>query len=100
MKSWVFHRRTIQIDFPADRVRLLKNNDLNLASGEVLPIKMCNDAFSVTVRIANHPARWTRLDTGRDAALEWMASETQKKRMDQVSIGLSDASVRYIETSV
>ena len=95
-----FRGHIVQIDFSVGRVRLLKNCDLNLANCEILPIKICNDAFCVPVRIANNLARWTRLDTGCDAALEWVASAREKKQMDQISIGLSDGSVRYINTSV
>ena len=95
-----FRGHIVQIDFSAGRIRLLKNCDLNLANCEILPIKICNDAFCVPVRVANKPARWTRLDTGCDTALEWVAGETERKRMDQTSIGLSHRSVRYIDTSV
>jgi hypothetical protein len=95
-----FRGQVAQIDFSAGRVRLLENCDLNLANCEILPIKICNDAFCVPVRVANEPARWTRLDTGCDTALEWIAGETERKRMDQTSIGLSHRSVRYIDTCV
>jgi hypothetical protein len=95
-----FRGHIAQIDFTAGKVRLLKNCDPSLVSSEVLPLKMCNGAFCVPVRVANDPARWTRLDTGCDAALEWVPSEPEKKRMDQISIGLSDGSARYVDTSV
>ena len=95
-----FRGHIVQIDFSARKVRLLENCDLNLANCEILPIKICNDAFCVPVRVADKPARWTRLDTGCDTALEWVAGETDRRRMDQTSIGLSDRSVRYIDTCV
>lgn len=95
-----FRGRVVQIDFRASRVRVLKNCDPNLANCEILPIKFCNDAFCVPVRVADNLARWTRLDTGCDSALEWVAGETEKKRVDQGSIGLSRGSIRYINTCV
>jgi hypothetical protein len=95
-----FRGRVVQIDFGAGRIRLLKNCDPNLANCEILPVKLCNDAFCVPVRVANNRAGWTRLDTGCDTALEWVPGETEKKRLDQVSIGLSHSSVRYIDTCV
>jgi hypothetical protein len=68
-----FRGHIVQIDFGAGRVRLLENCDLNIANCEILPIKICNDAFCVPARVANQPAGWTRLDTGCDTALEWVA---------------------------
>ena len=50
--------------------------------------------------LEREPARWTRLDTGCDTALEWVDGETERKRMDQTSIGLSHRSIRYIDTCV
>jgi hypothetical protein len=95
-----FRSRIVQIDFTEGRVRILKKCDPNLANCEILPIRMCNDAFCVPVRVAGNPAQWMRLDTGCDAALEWVVSETEKRRTDQSSIGLSGVSVRHINTSV
>ena len=95
-----FRGRIVQIDFSAGRLRLLNNCELNPANCEILPIKICNDAFCVPVRVADRPARWTRLDTGCDTAPEWVADETERKRIDQTSIGLSDRSIRYIDTCV
>ena len=90
-----FRGRIVQIDFHAGRVRLLKDCDVDLAHCEMLPIKMCNDAFCVPVRVAANPAQWMRLDTGCDAALEWVVSETAKRHV----IGLSDVPILYIRTS-
>ncbi len=58
------------------------------------------DAFCVPVRVAGNPAQWMKLDTGCDAALEWVVSGTEKRRMGRSSIGLSGVSVRHINTSV
>jgi hypothetical protein len=41
-----------------------------------------------------------RLDTGCDAALEWVVSGTEKRRTGRSSIGLTGISVRHINTSV
>jgi hypothetical protein len=95
-----FRGRIVQIDFTASRVRLLKDCDLKLANCETLPIKMCNDAFCVPVRVAGNPAQWMRLDTGCDAALEWVVTGAKGKRTPQPSIGLSDRSISSIRTEV
>ena len=95
-----FRNRIVQIDFTEGRVRILEKCDPNLANCEILPIRMCNDAFCVPVRVAGNPAQWMRLDTGCDAALEWVFSGTGKPRTGRSSIGLSGVSVRHINTSV
>jgi hypothetical protein len=95
-----FRSRIVQIDFRDGRVRILERCDPNLAKCEILPIRMCNDAFCVPVRVAGNSAQWMRLDTGSDGALEWVVGGTEKRRTGQGSIGLSGVSVRHINTSV
>jgi len=95
-----FRNRVVQIDFAASRVRLLENCDVNLAKCDVLPIKMCNDAICVPVRVAGNPAQWMRLDTGCDSALEWVAGEPRTRPHEKASIGLSHSSRKYVKTAV
>jgi Aspartyl protease len=95
-----FRSRIVQIDFAEDRVRILEKCDPNLANCEILPIGMCNDAFCVPVRVAGNPAQWMRLDTGCDAALEWVDSKTEERRTAGSTIGLSGVSSRHINTCV
>jgi Aspartyl protease len=70
-----FRGRTVQINFRAREVRLLKNCDFDLANCEKLPIKICNGAFCVPVRVGHSPIQWVRLDTGCDSALEWVKKQ-------------------------
>ena len=95
-----FRGRTVRIDFDASEIYLLKNCDRNVANCEVLPIKMCNGAFCIPMRIGGNPTQWMRLDTGCDAALEWVVSGRERRQMSGASIGLTSASVDYINTSV
>jgi hypothetical protein len=95
-----FRSRIVQIDFTEGRIRILEKCDPNLANCEILPIRMCKDALCVPVRVAGNPAQWMRLDTGCDAALEWVVSGTEKQQTGRSSIGLSGVSVRHIDTSV
>ena len=95
-----FRSRIVQIDFTQGKVRILEKCDPNLANCEILPIRICNDAFCVPVRVAGNPAQWMRLDTGCDAALEWVISKIEKRRTGGSSIGLSGLSVRHMNTSV
>ena len=73
-----FRGRTIQINFRAHEVRLLKNCDFELANCEKLPMKVCNGAFCVPVRVGHSPIQWVRLDTGCDSALEWVRKKEQR----------------------
>jgi Aspartyl protease len=95
-----FRDRVVQIDFIAGKVRLLKDCDMDLANCEILPIKMCNDAFCVPLRVAGNRPEWIRLDTGCDAALEWVASGSGKKQVEPTSIGLSRSASQCVRTSV
>ena len=95
-----FRSRIVQIDFTESRVRILEKCDPNLANCEILPVRMCKDAFCVPVRVAGNPAQWMRLDTGCDAALEWVVGKTEKRGVGGSSIGLSSISVRHMYTSV
>jgi len=95
-----FRDRVVQIDFAAGRVRLLENCDVNLANCEILPIKMCNDACCVPVRVAGNQPEWMRLDTGCDAALEWVVSGPGERAIERTSIGLSPFSRKYAKTAV
>ncbi len=95
-----FRGRIVQIDFAARRVRLLQQHDLSLANCEILPIKICNDAFCVPVRVAGNRAQWMRLDTGCDACLDWVINGPGKMRTEGTSFGLSHFSGKCVKASV
>jgi hypothetical protein len=95
-----FRGRIVQIDFAARRVRILDRNGLNLANCEILPIKICNDAFCVPVRVAENPAQWMRLDTGCDACLDWVVGDPGKSLTEGTSFGLSHFSGKCVKASV
>ena len=46
-----FRGRIVQIDFATRRVRIVERDSLSLANCEILPIKICNDAICVPVRV-------------------------------------------------
>jgi hypothetical protein len=94
-----FRGRIVQIDFREHKVRLCKNCDINLANCDVLPIRMCNGAFCVPMRIADNPVQWMRLDTGCDSALEWVVRGVETSQMSGHSIALSAAAAHHIKTS-
>jgi hypothetical protein len=95
-----FRGRIVQIDFAARTVRLVERDSLSLANCEILPIKICNDAICVPVRVAENPAQWIRLDTGCDACLDWVVSDRGKRVTEGTSFGLSHFSRNYVKTTV
>jgi hypothetical protein len=109
-----FRGRIVQIDFAARRVRLVERGSLSrlrpispfsyvgqgLADCEILPIRICNDAFCVPIRVAENPAQWIRLDTGCDACLDWVVSDAGKRLTEGTSVGLSHFSMNYVKTTV
>jgi hypothetical protein len=94
-----FRNRIVQIDFEVGMIGLLKNSDLSLANCDILPIKICNDAMCLPVRIGN-ANQWMRLDTGCDSALEWALMGTKARRRSEPAAGLSGASIQYFNTTV
>jgi hypothetical protein len=95
-----FRGRIVHIDFAARRVRLLRQHDLSLANCEILPIKICNDAFCVPVRVAENRPQWMRLDTGCDSCLDWVVSDAGKRLTERTSFGLSHFSGKRVNATV
>jgi hypothetical protein len=109
-----FRGRIVQIDFAARRVRIVEPDSLSrlrpispfsyvgqgLANCEILPIKICNDAICVPIRVAENPAQWIRLDTGCDACLDWVVSNRGKRETEGTSFGLSHFSGNSVKTTV
>jgi hypothetical protein len=96
-----FRGRIVQIDFAARTVRIVEQRDsLSLANCEILPIKICNDAFCVPVQVAENPAQWIRLDTGCDACLDWVVGHPGKRLTEGTSFGLSHLSGNSVKTTV
>jgi Aspartyl protease len=94
-----FRGRVVQVDFASRKVRVLDNVHPN-ARGTVLPIKWRNKAICVPVGLAGRPARWMRLDTGCESALEWAGGGATAQGDAGPSIGLSSASIRYVSADV
>jgi len=95
-----FRGRIVQIDFAARTVRIVEPDSMSLANCEILPIKICNDAICVPVRVAENPAQWIRLDTGCDACLDWVVSRPGKRLTEGTSFGLSHFSGSSVKTTV
>jgi predicted aspartyl protease len=95
-----FKNRILKIDFETGAIDLLTNCDQSLANCDILPIKICNGAICLPIRIAGNADQWMRLDTGCDSALEWAVTETKARRMSGPAFGLAGGSIQYINTTV
>jgi Aspartyl protease len=95
-----FRGHIIQIDFRAHEVRLLKNCDFDLANCEKLPIKVCNGAFCVPVRVGRSPIQWVRLDTGCDSALEWVKKQRPRLLSKQEPTGPLPSSAKFVTSDL
>jgi hypothetical protein len=93
-----FRGRIVQIDFRKKRLRLLKRADT--AGSIVLPIKFQNGAMSVPVSVAGSAPRWTRLDTGCNDDLQWVAVRPFRFGRRGGSVGFSRGPVAYVRTIV
>ena len=69
-----FRGRIVEIDFRALCLRLLDKADPNLRGlCAVMPMKVEGDAMLVPVSVNGAAHQWTRLDTGCDDGLHWVA---------------------------
>jgi hypothetical protein len=93
-----FRGRIVQIDFRKKRLRLLERADP--ARSAVLPIKFQNGAMCVPVSVAGSAPRWTRLDTGCNDDLHWVAARPSSSGRSGASVGFSRGPVTYVETMV
>jgi Aspartyl protease len=95
-----FRGRTVQINFRAHEVRLLKNCDFDLANCQKLPIRVCNGAFCVPVRVGHSPIQWVRLDTGCDSALEWVRKKEPRSLSKPEPTEPSPSSEQFVSSDL
>ena len=94
-----FRNRILQVNFSSGEICVLNDCEPDLATCDILPMKMRNSTFCVPVQVAGNRELWMRLDTGCDSALECVVAGTESRRMGEPSIGVSGASTHYIKTS-
>jgi hypothetical protein len=70
-----FREHIVQIDFRAQKLRLLSREELPHAMA--LPLVPRGDALCVRATVNGLPAGWARVDTGCDTALEWRPTEAR-----------------------
>jgi len=95
-----FRGRVVQIDFAAQKIRVLAAGELPVAGAEVIPLAVRNDALCVRASVNGHALQWLRLDTGCDSALEWVPGGYVPRNAAGASIATAKGSGHAIETDV
>lgn len=95
-----FRNRIVQIDFTAQKVRILSRSELTNCGGQSLPLSRRGDALCLRVGVNGHPAQWMRLDTGYSGALEWVTAGARTPRAAGTSMAVTAASHGQIHTEV
>ena len=95
-----FRKRVVQIDFAAQKIRLLSRDEFPASGGQVLPLARRNDAFCLRVGVGGQAPQWMRLDTGYSGALEWVVGSAKARRISGTSVAAAAASRGQIETEV
>jgi len=96
-----FRGRVVQIDFDAQKIRLLKP-DMNRRSDEAVPLQLRPCGMRVPISVDGHKRQWVRLDTGCATALQWVTSDMRPDQCmgRRMAIGLAELSIRQVETTV
>jgi len=96
-----FRGRTVQIDFEAQNIRLLKSDKLRRADG-ALPLQLRSCGMRVPITVNGHKRQWVRLDTGCASALQWVTSDVNRAECigQKMAIGLVEVSIPQTLTTV
>ena len=95
-----FRSRVVQIDYAAERVRLLASSPAS-TTGQILPLRVRPNALCLPIRVNGGGPRWARLDTGCATALHWVCAERPSPSSTcQFSIGLTGISTPVVQTTV
>jgi hypothetical protein len=95
-----FCDHVVQIDFDAQRIRLLKPEKTG-KSEEILPLQLRQCGMRVPITVNGHKRQWVRLDTGCARALQWVTSDVNPSQCTrQVAVGLAEISIPQCSTTV
>ena len=95
----VFRGRVVQIDFNAQKIRMLKAEKAK-KSGAALPLQSRPCGMRVPITVNGHDRQWVRLDTGCATALQWVTSVVPDQCTRQMAIGLAELSIPQTKTTV
>ncbi|HZJ16668.1 MAG TPA: aspartyl protease family protein [Chthoniobacteraceae bacterium] len=95
-----FRGRVVQIDYTAQKIRLLGRKEFSVSDGQTLPLIRRNDALGIRVGVEGGAPQWMRLDTGYNGALEWVVARESAPRMAGTSVATAAASKHSIRAKV
>ncbi len=88
-----FRGRVVQIDFDAQKIRLLKP-EKKVRSDETLPLQLRPCGMRVPISVNGHKRLWVRLDTGCATPLQWVTSDVRPEQCARrMAIGLVEISI-------
>ena len=94
-----FRGRVVQIDFIAQKIRLLKPKDVG-DQGIALPLELRPCGMLLPITVDEHTRQWVRLDTGCATALQWVTSDVPDQCTYELAIGLAELSIPQTKTTV
>ncbi len=94
-----FRDRTVQIDFDAQKIRLLNPQKTDLA--DTLKLEVRPGGMRVPITVNGQSNQWVRLDTGCATSLHWVtASVPTRGCAERIAIGLAEVSVPQTKTTI
>lgn len=95
-----FRDRIVQIDYAARRIRFLSRAELPVGHSQMVPLAMRNGAPCVQVSVNGNAPAWTRVDTGCNSTLQWVAKGSKAAGNRGVSIGVSSRQASSISADI
>lgn len=94
-----FRGRVVQIDYTAQKVRLLTHDEVSAAAATV-PFTLRNGVVCARVSVGDSKPEWTRVDTGCNSALQWVAATGAAGKSSRSTIGLASGGASSISAEV
>jgi hypothetical protein len=95
-----FRNRIVQIDFAAQKIRLLTSGGTR-PSADSVPLDVRSCGIRVQVGVNGGKPQWLRLDTGCATPLQWVTSTVRpEKRSSKLAIGLAKVNLPQCSTTV
>lgn len=95
-----FRDRIVQIDYAAQKVRLLDTVP-SLAEETVVTLEGRRCGFRVPVNVNGGKTQWVRVDTGCATAFQWVTSKERAARCSsKLAVGLAELSIPQTMTGV
>lgn len=94
-----FRNRVVQIDYAAEKLRVLAAWPEGEAPGAPLEVRRCG--LRVPVNVNGGRRQWVRLDTGCATAFEWVTSNVRAEHCtSKLAIGLTELAIPQTTTSL